>query len=220
MHLMCVKLLIECLYNPPQELAICHIFIPKWPPVARGWRGNAGGPSGCSTSPAAAAIPDPAGAFRRARGAGRPRRGVRRQPARRRVRDRPRGARGADVRFFRWDALNDPPPDRDGYDVVTCSLFLHHLDDDDAVALLRTLAATAGACCWWTTWSGPPRLCAGLGRLPAVEPLARRPPRRPGLGRRGVPARGAVALAARAGLAGATLTRHWPQRFLLTWRPS
>ena len=30
-----------------------------------------------------------------------------------------------------------------GYDVVTCSLFLHHLDDEQAVAFLRWAAATA-----------------------------------------------------------------------------
>src|SRR5262245_61620844 len=45
---------------------------------------------------------------------------------------------GAAVRFFEWDALSGPLPER--YDVVVCSLFLHHLTEEDAVCLLRHLA--------------------------------------------------------------------------------
>jgi 2-polyprenyl-3-methyl-5-hydroxy-6-metoxy-1,4-benzoquinol methylase len=47
----------------------------------------------------------------------------------------------AAVRFFQLDALHDSlPPD---YDVITSSLFLHHLDDDDAVHLLRRMTDAA-----------------------------------------------------------------------------
>src|SRR4051812_30241746 len=45
---------------------------------------------------------------------------------------------GADVRFFCHDILNDPPAG--WYDVVMCSLFLHHLSDDEAVRVLRRMA--------------------------------------------------------------------------------
>jgi 2-polyprenyl-3-methyl-5-hydroxy-6-metoxy-1,4-benzoquinol methylase len=48
---------------------------------------------------------------------------------------------GAPVRFFRLDVLSEPPPAR--YDVITATLFLHHLTDAQIVALLRTLAAHA-----------------------------------------------------------------------------
>jgi len=48
----------------------------------------------------------------------------------------------ADVRFFELDALNDEIPP--GYDVVTCSLFLHHLNDEDTVRLLRSMARAVG----------------------------------------------------------------------------
>jgi 2-polyprenyl-3-methyl-5-hydroxy-6-metoxy-1,4-benzoquinol methylase len=49
---------------------------------------------------------------------------------------------GADtVGLFRLDALRDPIPA--GYDVVTCSLFIHHLTDEDAVNLLRRMAEAA-----------------------------------------------------------------------------
>ena len=48
---------------------------------------------------------------------------------------------GVRVRFFVLDALNESiPPD---YDVLTCSLFLHHLDEPEAIALLRRMAAAA-----------------------------------------------------------------------------
>jgi methyltransferase family protein len=64
-------------------------------------------------------------------------------------------AAGADVRFFVEDVLSPhptlPPPRGEGreggtdYDVVTCSLFLHHLGEEEAVAFLRWAAATARA---------------------------------------------------------------------------
>src|SRR5947207_1864433 len=40
-------------------------------------------------------------------------------------------ARHVSARFFTWDALADPLPGE--YDVVTTSLFLHHLDEPEAV---------------------------------------------------------------------------------------
>src|SRR5205807_92137 len=48
------------------------------------------------------------------------------------------GRAGAPVEFFVGDALEGPS--LRGYDAVTCSLFLHHLDEDQAVALLRRMA--------------------------------------------------------------------------------
>src|SRR5262249_40783337 len=50
-------------------------------------------------------------------------------------------AKGTPVKFFRLDGLHEPLPE--GYDVVTCSLFLHHLDDEQAVSLLQRMAAAA-----------------------------------------------------------------------------
>ena len=48
---------------------------------------------------------------------------------------------GVPTGFFVLDALSQPLP-RD-YDVVTCTLFLHHLDETDAIALLGRMAAAA-----------------------------------------------------------------------------
>jgi SAM-dependent methyltransferase len=52
-----------------------------------------------------------------------------------------RQARGKGPRFMVLDALRDPLPT--DYDVLTCSLFLHHLSVDDAVALLSRMRAAA-----------------------------------------------------------------------------
>jgi 2-polyprenyl-3-methyl-5-hydroxy-6-metoxy-1,4-benzoquinol methylase len=46
------------------------------------------------------------------------------------------------MRFQMLDVLQDPLPT--GYDAITCSLFLHHLDDADAVGLLKQMKAAAG----------------------------------------------------------------------------
>jgi 2-polyprenyl-3-methyl-5-hydroxy-6-metoxy-1,4-benzoquinol methylase len=48
---------------------------------------------------------------------------------------------GAEVRFFLFDALNQSIPD--GFDVILCSLFLHHLDEDETAGLLRRLVRAA-----------------------------------------------------------------------------
>ena len=45
---------------------------------------------------------------------------------------------GLSLRFFNLDLLNEPIPP--GYDVVTCSLFLHHLAEADASIFLRKAA--------------------------------------------------------------------------------
>jgi len=50
--------------------------------------------------------------------------------------------RRADVHFFELDALTDKIPE--GYDMITCSLFLHHLHGEEVVRLLRSIAQAAG----------------------------------------------------------------------------
>src|SRR5262249_21756133 len=47
----------------------------------------------------------------------------------------------ASAHFFTWNALADPLPGE--YDVVTTSLFLHHLDAPEAVLLLRRMKQMA-----------------------------------------------------------------------------
>lgn len=125
-------------------------------------------------------------------------------------------ARGSRVRFFTLDALAAPIPE--GYDVLVCSLFLHHLDEDDAVLLLRRMAAAANrlvlvddlarsrvGC--WLAWIA----CYTLSRSRVVRydgPVSAAAAFTPAE---------ALDLARRAGLGGVTIRRHWPQRFLLSW---
>jgi 2-polyprenyl-3-methyl-5-hydroxy-6-metoxy-1,4-benzoquinol methylase len=125
-------------------------------------------------------------------------------------------AHGASARFFVLDALRDAIPW--GYDVVCCSLFLHHLDEADAITLLRRMAAAvrllvlvddlirsdlgyllAVAGCHLLTGSRVVHVDGPISVAAAFTPSE------------------ALSLAEMAGLRGATITRHWPQRFLLTW---
>ncbi|MFO0799898.1 MAG: methyltransferase domain-containing protein [Gemmataceae bacterium] len=118
--------------------------------------------------------------------------------------------------YFVHDVLRDPLPA--GYDVVTCSLFLHHLSDDDAVTLLRRMAAAAGrrvlvndlarsrfnylsvwAACRLLTRSAVVRFDGPASVRSAFTPAE------------------AAALARRAGLTGAAVRGRFPCRFLLQW---
>jgi 2-polyprenyl-3-methyl-5-hydroxy-6-metoxy-1,4-benzoquinol methylase len=124
----------------------------------------------------------------------------------------------ADVRFFTLDVLREPLPS--GYDVLTSSLFLHHLADADATALLAKMAAAGPRLVvvndLQRDWRG--LLLAWLGphvltRCPVVHADAIRSVRA-AFTREEI-----RSLAARAGLRAATVQRRWPRRFLLTWRP-
>jgi len=123
----------------------------------------------------------------------------------------------ADVHFFQWDALQAGVPS--GYDAVMSSLFLHHLADGDAVRFLANMAQAAGRLVlvndlrrclggWLLAYAGT-RL---LSRSPVVHTDGLRSVRA------AFTADEAARLAERAGLTGATITRRWPCRFLLTWR--
>ncbi|MBS0262803.1 MAG: methyltransferase domain-containing protein [Planctomycetes bacterium] len=134
--------------------------------------------------------------------------------------DRARQAGLRQVSFFQADVLQAPLPE--GYDIVTCSLFLHHLSDSEIVRVLRAMAAAsqqlviASDLCrnrfaYIMTWVG----CRLLTRSPIVHvdgPLS-------------VAAALTVPeardLAQQAGLTGTTFTRYFPERFLLVWsKPS
>lgn len=120
------------------------------------------------------------------------------------------------VTFFEHDALERDLPQ--GYDVVLCSLFLHHLDEERAVTLLRRMAIAAGRfvlisdlrrsrtgnlLAWLT--------CHLVTRSPVVHVDG------PRSARAAFSFAEARDLAARSGLEGAQLSRCWPQRFLLQW---
>jgi 2-polyprenyl-3-methyl-5-hydroxy-6-metoxy-1,4-benzoquinol methylase len=118
--------------------------------------------------------------------------------------------------YFRLDAVQEQLPR--GYDVITCSLFLHHLSENKAIDLMGRMAEAASHAAlisdlqrswlgYGLAWVG----CRLLTRSPIVHVD----------GPRSVAAAFAVAeigsLAARSGLDGAVITHHWPQRWLLAW---
>ena len=118
--------------------------------------------------------------------------------------------------FFLLNALEETIPNK--YDVVMCSLFLHHLGDDDAIRLLTKMAEATGTLIlindllrsrvgYGLAWMG----CRLLSRSPIVHfdgPASVNSAFNYGE---------AKELASRAGLDGARLSRHWPCRFLLSW---
>jgi 2-polyprenyl-3-methyl-5-hydroxy-6-metoxy-1,4-benzoquinol methylase len=125
--------------------------------------------------------------------------------------------RGADVSFFQLDLLTDPIPD--GYDVVTCSLFLHHLTEEQAVIVLGKMRQAAGRLAlvndlargrlgWWAAYLGT-RI---LTRSPMVHTdgvLSVEGAFTP---------EEALAVAHKAGWDGAAVRRAFPFRYLLLWR--
>lgn len=125
-------------------------------------------------------------------------------------------AAGVDATFRVADVLNDPLPE--GFDVITCSLFLHHLDEADVVKLLRSMAAVGSLVVvsdlvrsWFNlmqVWVAA-RLFSRSKVVHADGPLS---------------IRGAFTvlelrrLAEQAGLTGADVHAKFPCRMLLTWR--
>src|SRR5204862_3015533 len=122
----------------------------------------------------------------------------------------------ADLTFFPLDVFREPLPS--DYDVITCSLFLHHLDEAQAVDLLRRLAAATrrlvlindlarGPLGYTLAYFGT-RVLSRSRVVHTDGPLSVRAAFTPNE---------AVALAWQAGVTGATVARRWPCRVLLVW---
>ncbi len=124
---------------------------------------------------------------------------------------------GTSIRLFIADAVAEPLPT--GFDIVICSLFLHHLSDDNAVTLLGRLAAATERLVLVNDL-GRSRWNLGLvwcaTRLVTRSRIVRVDG--PRSVRAAFTAGEARALAARAGLDGATVAGRFPCRWLLTWR--
>jgi len=121
----------------------------------------------------------------------------------------------ADVPFFARDVLAEPLPER--YDVAVSSLFLHHLDDAQAGALLGRMAG-CGALVIDDLVRGPGGLLmAALGSRVLTRSAVVHADAALSV-RNAFTLAEARDLAARAGLAGARIARHWPFRFTLSWR--
>jgi 2-polyprenyl-3-methyl-5-hydroxy-6-metoxy-1,4-benzoquinol methylase len=119
--------------------------------------------------------------------------------------------------FFVGNALEGPLPPQ--YDIVTCSLFLHHLSETEAIVLLRRMGHLARQ---MVLVNDLARGLAGFflafvgTRLLSSSPVVHVD------GPRSVESafssQEALRIAERANLAGATVQPRWPCRFLLTWQ--
>ncbi len=119
--------------------------------------------------------------------------------------------------FFQLDVLQQPLPD--DFDVIMCSLFLHHLSKEDAGSLIRKMADAAQQLVLISdlrrTWLGLGLAWAGsrlLTRSPIVHTDAVRSVAAAFMENE------VVELAANNGLDGCVISQHWPQRWLLSWR--
>jgi SAM-dependent methyltransferase len=123
----------------------------------------------------------------------------------------------ARVDFFRLDAVNSPLPA--DFDIITCSLFLHHLEADQAVELLRRVGQAAR---WMVLINDLVR--SRMGYVLAL--IATRVLTTSSIVHEDAPQSVRAAftigeareLAGQAGLNGASISWRWPCRFLLQWR--
>jgi 2-polyprenyl-3-methyl-5-hydroxy-6-metoxy-1,4-benzoquinol methylase len=126
---------------------------------------------------------------------------------------------GTGVRFEARDVFAGPWDEP--FDVVMCSLFLHHLDEERATDLLGRMAQAARHLVVvndlsrsWLGYFVAQVACHTITRSDVVRvdgPRSVAAAFRPCEARR---------LAQRAGLQGAKVQRVWPFRFLLTWKPT
>jgi 2-polyprenyl-3-methyl-5-hydroxy-6-metoxy-1,4-benzoquinol methylase len=107
------------------------------------------------------------------------------------------------------------------FDIVYCTLFLHHFDDFSAVEVLGAMKRLARRAVliddlcrtslgWWLAYVG----CHLLSRsrvVPFDGPQSVRAALTPGE---------AQALAANAGMSDVAIRRHWPERFMMRWERS
>lgn len=128
-------------------------------------------------------------------------------------------AAGEDIRFFKHDVLRDELPG--GYDIVTCSLFLHHVPTEQAAPLLARLARAANRLLLVNDLE---RGVTGLTMARIGVRLLSRSPVVHVDGPRSVRAAFSITevreLARAARLGEVRVTRCWPFRFLMEWHRS
>jgi hypothetical protein len=105
-----------------------------------------------------------------------------------------------------------------GYDVITSSLFLHHLDETSARSFLKNAADAAGRLLLVNDlvrgWLGYALAWAGCRVVSASPVVWHDGPISVASAFTPVEARD---LAESAGLTGARVSRHWPCRMLMSW---
>ncbi|HEY7326145.1 MAG TPA: methyltransferase domain-containing protein [Gemmataceae bacterium] len=124
--------------------------------------------------------------------------------------------KAADVHVFPLDVLHQEIPH--SYDVVMCSLFLHHLSDEEAVPVLGRMAQAAEH---MVLVNDLLRCVGGLVLAHVCTPILTRSRVNRVDSVRSVRAaftlEEARSLVTRAGLNGAIVEKRWPCRYLLKW---
>jgi len=123
----------------------------------------------------------------------------------------------ADIRFLQCNVLDQEIEDK--YDVVTSSLFLHHLDRPEAIVLLNRMANATrhlGLVNDLERRTGGVMLAYVATRLFSRSKVVHTDAILSVKAAFTVDE--ALALANDAGLVGATVDRRWPYRYLLSWR--
>ncbi len=118
--------------------------------------------------------------------------------------------------FFVCDVLQEPLPT--GFDVIICSLFMHHLTDEQCASLMNRMADRAERLVLVSDLVRSPLglVLAHVGtRLLSLSPVVHFDGPRSVEG--AYTCQEISCLAKNAGLIGATIVEHWPQRFLLSW---
>ena len=125
-------------------------------------------------------------------------------------------AKNISVRFFALDIDRESIPS--GYDIIACSLFLHHLKNKEAVDFLKRIGQAAERL---IVINDLERSVAGLAlaytapRLLTASSIVHEDSVKSV--RAAFTRQEALRMAEEAGLAGAKIRPVWPARFLLTW---
>lgn len=124
-------------------------------------------------------------------------------------------SRGLDVEFFEHDALAGELPG--DFDLISSSLFLHHLGEDEAVAFLRMCADAGHRSFHQDLLRTPLGYTLAMTTVPFItrSRVVREDGVRSVEGAFSLPE--AIELAGRAGLRAAQISRCWPERFTLYW---
>ncbi len=124
---------------------------------------------------------------------------------------------GVDAKFYVRDVVHEGIPQ--GYDVITSSLFLHHLTDSDAQRLLERLGTAARRLVLISdlsrSYTGYLLVCVGSRILSRSFTVHKDGPQS---ALAAFTRKEFSSLADRAGLRGYTIRWAWPFRFLFAWR--